>query len=34
MYTLFGFDGSGSATVEIALDLCNVPWRRVSAAFW
>ena len=34
MYTLFGFDGSGSAAVEIALGLCNVPWRRVDAASW
>jgi GST-like protein len=34
MYTLFGFDGSGSAAVEIALDLCGVPYRTVSAASW
>ncbi len=34
MYTLFGFQGSGSAAVEIALDLCGVPYRTVSAASW
>lgn len=34
MYTLFGFDGSGSAAVEIALGLCKVPWQRVDAASW
>jgi len=34
MYTLYGFDGSGSAAVEVALDLCGLPWRRVNAASW
>jgi len=34
MYTLVGFQGSGSAAVEIALELCGAPYRIVSAASW
>jgi len=34
MYTLFGFQGSGSAAVEIALERCGVPYRIVNAASW
>jgi len=33
-YTLYGFDGSGSAAVEIALARLGIPYRRVSAASW
>ncbi len=31
MYQLFGYRQSGSAAVEIALDLCDVAYRRVDA---
>ena len=31
---LYGMKGSGSAAVEIALDLARVPWRRVETATW
>lgn len=34
VYTLFGFQGSGSAAVEVALELCGVSYRTVSAASW
>lgn len=34
MYTLFGFKGSGSAAVEAALELADLPYRRVDAASW
>lgn len=34
MYTLYGIDESGSCMIEIALQLCAVPWRRVDAASW
>lgn len=34
MYTLFGIDESGSCMIEIALQRCAVPWRRVDAASW
>ena len=33
-YTLFGFRGSGSAAVELALEVCGAPYRRVDAASW
>lgn len=33
-FTLFGAPGSGSAMVEVALDLCGVPYRIVEAATW
>jgi len=33
-YTLYGFDGSGSASVEIALERLGIPYRRVAAASW
>jgi len=31
MYQLFGHRQSGSSAVEIALDLCGVPYRRIDA---
>lgn len=34
MYTLYGIDESGSCMIEIALQRCAVPWRRVAAASW
>ena len=34
MYTLFGFKGSGSASVECALELTGVPYRIVETASW
>jgi len=34
MYTLFGFKGSGSASVECALEMTGAPWRSVDAASW
>lgn len=34
MYTLFGFQGSGSAAVEMALILAGQPWRQIDAASW
>lgn len=33
-FTLFGAPGSGSAMVEVALDLGGVPYRIVEAATW
>jgi GST-like protein len=34
MYTLFGFKGSGSASVECALERTGAPYRVVEAASW
>ncbi|AMO95970.1 glutathione S-transferase, N-terminal domain protein [Collimonas fungivorans] len=34
MYTLYGFKGSGSAAVELALELAGLPYRQVDAASW
>jgi GST-like protein len=34
MYTLFGFKGSGSASVECALAMTGAPWRIVETASW
>ncbi|SFD26404.1 glutathione S-transferase family protein [Collimonas sp. OK412] len=34
MYTLYGFKGSGSAVVELALELAGLPYRLVEAASW
>jgi len=34
MYTLFGFKGSGSASVECALELTGAAYRIVDAASW
>jgi GST-like protein len=34
MYTLFGFKGSGSASVECALEMTGAPYRIVEAASW
>ena len=34
MYTLYGFKGSGSASVEMALRLLGVDYRIVNAASW
>jgi GST-like protein len=34
MYTLYGFKGSGSAAVELALELAGLPYRLVDAASW
>ena len=34
MYTLFGFEGSGSASVECALEMTGAPYRIVQAASW
>lgn len=33
-YTLFGSNGSGSAAIEIALDVANVPYRLRRASSW
>lgn len=33
-YTLYGFKGSGSAAVEVALTWCGLPFRQVEAASW
>ncbi|HEX4585002.1 MAG TPA: glutathione S-transferase [Burkholderiaceae bacterium] len=33
-YTLYGFKGSGSAAIEIALERCGVAYRTVDAASW
>lgn len=33
-HLLYGMKGSGSAAVEVALDLARVPWRRVDTATW
>jgi GST-like protein len=34
MYTLFGSKGSGSASVECALEMTGAPYRIVDAASW
>jgi GST-like protein len=34
MYILYGFQGCGSAVVEIALELAGEPYRLVDAASW
>jgi GST-like protein len=34
MYTLFGTRGSGSASVEAALELAGLPYRLVRASSW
>jgi GST-like protein len=34
MYVLYGCQGSGSAAVEAALELCGVRWELVKAASW
>jgi len=34
MYTLFGFKGSGSASVECALEMTGAPYRIVETASW
>jgi GST-like protein len=34
MYTLYGSKGSGSASVEAALEICGFPYRQVRAARW
>jgi len=34
MYTLYGKQGSGSATIEAALTLCDAPFRQVETASW
>jgi GST-like protein len=34
MYTLFGFQGSGSASVEMALKVAGFPARIIPAASW
>jgi len=34
MYTLYGFKGSGSASVECALERTGAPYRIVEAASW
>jgi GST-like protein len=33
-HTLFGSQGSGSAAVEMALTLCDLPYRSVRASSW
>jgi GST-like protein len=33
-YLLYGMQGSGSAAIEAALDLCGAPWKLVKAASW
>lgn len=33
-YVLYGMQGSGSAAIEAALDLCDARWTMVSAASW
>ncbi|MEO7390910.1 MAG: glutathione S-transferase family protein [Ramlibacter sp.] len=34
MYTLYGSKGSGSAAVEMALEVCGLPYRTVRASTW
>ena len=34
MYVLYGFKGSGSASVECALEMTGAPYRIVEAASW
>ncbi|HSI47044.1 MAG TPA: glutathione S-transferase [Ideonella sp.] len=34
MHTLFGYPGSGSAAVELALRRCGLPFELVNAASW
>ncbi|HSI59188.1 MAG TPA: glutathione S-transferase [Ideonella sp.] len=34
MYTLFGSAGSGSAAIEVALGVADIPYRIVNAATW
>jgi GST-like protein len=34
MYTLYGKQGSGSATTQIALGLCGAPYRSIETASW
>ena len=34
MYTLYGIDESGSCMIEIALQRCAAPWRRIDASSW
>ena len=34
MHTLFGYPGSGSAAVELALRRCGLPFEPVNAASW
>ncbi len=34
MYTLYGFKGSGSTAVEVALHAAALPYRIVQAASW
>jgi GST-like protein len=34
MYTLYGFQGSGSAAIEVALEWTGAPFERVDAASW
>ena len=34
MYTLFGAKSSGTAAVEVALDIIGAPYRLVEAATW
>ena len=33
-YLLYGMQGSGSAAIEPALDLCGASWKLVKAASW
>ena len=33
-FKLFGYQGSGSAAVEAALELLRLPYRRIDAATW
>ena len=33
-YTLYGKQGSGSATTQVALELCGAPYRHVETASW
>jgi GST-like protein len=34
MHTLYGSPGSGSAAIEVALQMTGLPWRAVRAATW
>jgi len=34
MYTLFGSQGSGSAAIEVALEIAGQPYRTVRASTW
>ena len=34
MLTLYGTQGSGSASTEAALEIAGLPYRRVDAASW